>query len=63
MNTMYKKLFVFVLGLIEIIAGFALYETSVFGSFVFIALGLLFIIITFIIDHRANNPYNGRYSN
>ncbi|KAA1039474.1 hypothetical protein [Macrococcus equipercicus] len=63
MSTTYKKLFVFVLGLIEIIAGFAVYKTSLFGAFVFIALGLLFLIVMFIIDRRANNPYNGRFIN
>ncbi|GGB09984.1 hypothetical protein ERX37_07755 [Macrococcus hajekii] len=61
-NTM-KKLIVFVIGLAEIMAGFAIYETSVFGAFVFVALGILFIAIMFLIDQRARNPYDSRYTN
>ena len=58
-----KKLIVFIIGLAEIMAGFAVYETSKFGALAFIILGILFIGIMFLIDRRAKNPYNGRYTN
>ncbi|ULG71903.1 hypothetical protein [Macrococcus brunensis] len=63
MSSNIKKLIVFILGLAEIMAGFAIYETSKFGSFTFVALGILFIAIMFLIDQRSKDPYNSRYTN
>ncbi|WP_414048846.1 hypothetical protein [Macrococcus animalis] len=58
-----KKLIVMVLGLVEIIAGFALYETSVLGGVTFILLGFAFLAIMFIIDRDEykNDHYNVKH--
>ncbi|TDM10462.1 hypothetical protein [Macrococcus lamae] len=56
MNSTYKKLFVFILGLIEIIAGFAVYNTSVFGGITLVALGLIFFAVMFMINLREKDP-------
>lgn len=56
MDTKYKKLVVFILGLVEIIAGFAMIKSSTWGGITFIILGLVFFIVMFIINMRANDP-------
>ncbi|MCE4957894.1 hypothetical protein [Macrococcoides caseolyticum] len=52
MHTNIKKLVVMILGLVEIIAGFALYENSTLGGIIFILLGFSFLAIMFIIERN-----------
>lgn len=61
MNVTYKKLIVFILGLVEIIAGFAVYDTSAIGAAAFISLGIFFLIITFLIDRQSHHNFKGRH--
>lgn len=58
MDAKYKKLIVFILGLVEIIAGFAMMKTSMWGGISFIALGLIFFVVMFIINLRTNDPHH-----
>ncbi|RAI78970.1 hypothetical protein BFS35_013245 [Macrococcoides goetzii] len=52
MNIKMKELIVMVLGLVEIIAGFALYEESQLGGVTFILLGFAFLAIMFIMERK-----------
>lgn len=63
MNLTSKKLIVLVLGLVEIIAGFALYETSALGGITFILLGFVFLAIMFIMDRNEykKNHYHVKH--
>lgn len=49
-----------VLGLVEIIAGFALYEESQLGGITFILLGFVFLAIMFIMERK---DYDSKHYN
>lgn len=58
MNIKMKELIVMVLGLVEIIAGFALYEESQLGGVTFIFLGFAFLAIMFIMERKDYQSKN-----
>lgn len=62
MNINMEKLIVLILGLVEIIAGFSLYEKSQLGGITFIGLGLAFFSIMFVMDlkYKQSKHYKGK---